>query len=180
MINMPKLSTSDPRDGALPASFELIKNEFLTPLGMSVSDIARDDEGAEYGAVRFNLDGKPVLFRQAKHTPTKLGQFVTLWKRDSLGSEIAPVDVADGIDRVLVFADERDRFGLFVFRATVLVEKRIFSTHVTDGKRAFRVYAPWTEPVAAQARSTKAWQCNAFVELTDRDVGMAKLGQALK
>lgn len=173
---------TSPAVGALPASFELIKNEFLTPLGKSVSEIAREygDKGAEYGAVRFSLDGKPTLFRQAKHTPTKIGQFVTLWKRELPSRKIVPVDMADGIDRVLVFSDENDRFGLFVFSAAVLAQKAIFSRNLSGGKLAFRVYAPWTEPVADQARSTKTWQCNEFVELTDRESGLTKLGQALK
>ncbi len=51
-----------------------------------------ESESAEYGAYCFSLDHKKVLFRIAKTTPTKIGQFVTLWKRPSPKGEIVPFD----------------------------------------------------------------------------------------
>ena len=61
------------------------------------------------------MNGLTYLFRQAKDTPKKIGQFVTLWKRPTPDSEIAPFDQDNGIDRVIIFADEQAHFGVFVF-----------------------------------------------------------------
>ncbi|WP_297956725.1 MepB family protein [uncultured Neisseria sp.] len=136
-------------------------------------------ESAEYGAVRFEMDGQTCLFRQAKHTPKKIGQFVALWKRPAMSGEIAPFDRDDGIDKVIVLADEHPRFGVFVFPCRLLVEKDIFSEQSIGGKRAFRVYAPWVMPSAAQAKRAKIWQCTHFAELTDTTQGLAQLAKVL-
>jgi len=170
---------TDPSLGSVPDSFKVFQERFLKPLGKTVTSIEREHESAEYGAIRFEMDGQTCLYRQAKHTPKKIGQFVTLWKRPTPSSEIAPFDRDDGIDRVIIFADENARFGLFVFQPQLLVKKGIFSEQSEGGKRAFRVYAPWTVPVAAQAKQSKIWQCAHFVELTNIDQGRAQLVHVL-
>ncbi len=170
---------TNPSLGIVPDSFKLIQEQFLVSLGKTVIGIDREQESAEYGAIRFEMDGLNCLFRQAKHTPKKIGQFVTLWKRPTPDSEIAPLDRDDGIDRVFIFADETSRFGVFVFQPQLLVKKDIFSEQSEGGKRAFRVYAPWTVPVSAQAKRSKTWQCAHFVELTNTDSGRTQLGKVL-
>lgn len=170
---------TDPSLGIVPNSFKLIQEQFLMPLGKNILGNDREQESAEYGAIRFEMDGLKCLFRQAKHTPKKIGQFVTLWKRPTPDSEIAPFDRDDGIDRVIVFADEKSRFGVFVFQPQLLAKKDIFAEKSEGGKRAFRVYAPWTVPVAAQAKRSKTWQCAHFVELTNTDSGRMLLGKVL-
>ena len=84
-----------------------------------------------------------------------------------MSGEIAPFDYDDGIDRVIIWVGEHPRFGVCVFPRQLLVEKDIFSKKSIGGKRAFRVYAPWVMPSAAQAKLAKIWQCDHFVELTD-------------
>ncbi len=165
----------EPSLGSVPTSFELFQEQFLKPLGKTATNIEREQESAEYGAIRFEMDGQTCLYRQAKHTPKKIGQFVTLWKRPTPSSEIAPFDCEDEIDRVFIFADEHPRFGVFVFQRQQLVKKGIFSEQSEGGKRAFRVYAPWTVPVAVQAKRSKVWQCANFVELTDIEQGRVQL-----
>jgi|SRR5690554_1500095 len=170
---------TDPSLGGVPNSFGLFQEQFLKPLGKTAINIEREQESAEYGAIRFEMDGQTCLYRQAKHTPKKIGQFVTLWKRPTPSSEIAPFDCGDGIDRVIIFADEHPRFGVFVFQRQQLVKKDIFSKKLEGGKRAFRVYAPWTVPMAEQAKRSKIWQCANFVELTDIEQGRAQLVEIL-
>ena len=51
-------------------------------------------ESAEYGACSFKLNGKTIQFRVSKITPTKTGQFVTIWKRNKEGIT-EPFDNAD-------------------------------------------------------------------------------------
>ena len=53
--------------------------QIYKPAGMRLTDEAwREEESAEYGACRFSLNGQVIVFRVAKTTPTKIGQFVTL------------------------------------------------------------------------------------------------------
>ena len=170
---------TDPSLGSVPKSFKLFQERFLTPLGKAVANLEREYESAEYGAIRFEMDGKTCLYRQAKHTPKKIGQFVTLWKRPTPSSEIAPFDRTDGIDQVFIFADEHTRLGVFIFNPQLLVQKDIFSEKSEGGKRAFRVYAPWTVPEAAQAKRSKTWQCAHFVELTNTEQGRSQLVRVL-
>ncbi len=123
----------DPSLGNVPDSFKLFQERFLTPLGRTVANIEREHESAEYGAIRFEMDGKTCLYRQAKHTPKKIGQFVTLWKRPTPSSEIAPFDRTDGIDQVFIFVYEHTRLGVFIFGPQLLVQKDIFSEKTEGG-----------------------------------------------
>lgn len=50
----------------------------------------REAEGSEYEACRLGLNGYNIVFRVAKTTPTKIGQFVTVWKRLHTGAPIMP------------------------------------------------------------------------------------------
>ena len=167
------------RRAAYPIRLTYFKEQFLKPLGKTAVNIEREKESAEYGSVRFEMDGQTCLYRQAKHTPKKVGQFAALWKRPAMSGEIAPFDRDDGIDKVIVLADEHPRFGVFVFPCRLLAEKDIFSEKSIGGKRAFRVYAPWVMPSAAQAKRAKIWQCDHFAELTDTTQGLAQLAKML-
>ncbi len=54
-----------------------------------------EPESADYGAWRVGFEGHTVVVRSARTTPTKIGQFVTLWKR--MEKDIAPLDSADDV-----------------------------------------------------------------------------------
>ena len=58
-----------------------IKNHVYIPNGFKCSEPIMDAESAEYGACTFTLNDLSIRFRIAKITPTKVGQFVTLWER---------------------------------------------------------------------------------------------------
>jgi hypothetical protein len=119
-------------------------------------------ESAECAAARLQLNSKNVAFRVAKTTPTKVGQFVTLWVRRFPGAEIAPFDTSDGVDVCLVSVAEGSQRGYFVFPKAALVERGVMSVRFQGGKRALRVYPPWVKPESAQAAKTQAWQCEFF------------------
>ena len=123
----------------------------------------REAEGAEYGACRFQLDGCAVVYRVAKTTPAKVGQFVTLWKRPYPGAEIAPLAADDALDVVVVRASSGQQHGHFIFSKRILTDQGVFSSPAHAGKRAMRVYPPWSDPVTAQARKTQQWQCDYFL-----------------
>jgi hypothetical protein len=127
--------------------------------------IVPEIESADYAACRFEVDAKRVVFRLAKTTPSKVGQFVTLWKRPQRSGEIAPMDANDPVDFVVVHSSNTERCGHFVFDKNVLIKMGVLSSQQHAGKRAIRVYPPWSHPVAKDAVKTQSWQLPYFIEL---------------
>lgn len=162
---------ADPARGALPAQLvAALAGAYRDADLASSAAPAREAESAEYGACRLGLAGLSVAFRVAKTTPTKIGQFVTIWKRPTQQAEIAPLDGADGVDVVVVSVAEAGpggRHGQFVFDRAVLLAKGVMSRDGVGGKRALRVYPPWTVPVAKDAIRTQQWQLRHFLPLRD-------------
>jgi hypothetical protein len=70
--------------------------------GFELSNIEIEKESSEYFAHRFEINNKKILFRQAKITPTKVGQFVTLWKRNVTKNVIEPFEISDDIDLFVI------------------------------------------------------------------------------
>lgn len=84
-------------------------------------------ESADYGACRADLHGLRLVLRVAKTTPTKTGQFVTVWKRPHPAADIAPLDEADPVDVVIIAAADGAQHGLFIFPRSVLLERGVMS-----------------------------------------------------
>lgn len=121
-------------------------------------------DNAEYGAYLFTLEGRRVKFRVAKITPTKIGQFVTVWKR--VGKQpIQPYDALDPFDLLVISTRCGEFFGQFVMPKSVLVQQGILSAAGKDGKRALRVYPPWDQTTSRQAQNTQHWQLRYFLEI---------------
>lgn len=134
------------------------------PSGFSCSQPTPETEGKEYAAHAFTLDGLAVRFRVARTTPTKVGQFVTVWQRSAEGP-IRPFDAADSVDLFVISSRDGDRFGQFVFPGGVLCERDIVSRNGSGGKRGFRVYPPWVTTTNRQARNSQAWQVKYFLPI---------------
>ena len=150
----------------LPQELITAIGQVYKPAGMTLTQEAqREPESAEYEACRLGLDDHEVVFRVAKTTPTKIGQFVTLWKRPTPVSEIAPFDTGDGITFVVVNVADDTHRGQFVFDQKILAAKGVMSIDGVGGKRAIRVYPPWARPVAKQAIRTQQWQLKYFLAL---------------
>ncbi|MFN7095220.1 MAG: MepB family protein, partial [Burkholderiales bacterium] len=79
----------------------LSKNLIYDPCNFKCSKLVLETESIEYGACSFSLDLAHIKFRIAKITPTKIGQFVTFWKRTGNGP-IQPYDTTDKIDFFVV------------------------------------------------------------------------------
>lgn len=137
--------------------------EILVSSGLVCSEPVAEPESAGYAACSFSVNGRPARFRVAKTTPTKAGQFVTLWLRSEAGP-IRPFDVADGVELVTVVVADGLREGQFVFTAAALREHGILSADGAGGKRAFRVYPPSLRGLNAQATRAQGWQSAFFVE----------------
>ena len=136
----------------------------LDKCDLILSNIEVEKESSDYFAHQFKLNNLKIVFRQAKITPTKMGQFVTLWKRKSEKSQIEPFEISDDIDFIVINVKTESDFGQFVFPKTTLVEKGIISAE-KEGKRAFRVYPIWDKPESNQAQKTQKWQLDYFLEI---------------
>jgi hypothetical protein len=121
-------------------------------------------ESADYGAYIFKINKQSAIYRVAKITPTKVGQFVTLWKRSEKGP-IAPFEITDDIDLFIVSTRNDTHFGQFIFPKSILHKKGILTDDKKEGKRAIRVYPPWDITTNKQAQKTQQWQLDYFIEI---------------
>jgi hypothetical protein len=153
-------------DHVLPASLTAALNEAYIPAGMQVTSApVRERESTAYGACRFALDGYQIVFREANTTPSKVGQFVTLWKRPDAGAPIAPLDSTDRIDFVVVAVSCPPHRGQFIFDRGALMTRGVLSRNGRGGKRAFRIYPPWSTPISSEAIRAQQWQLKHFLPL---------------
>jgi hypothetical protein len=154
------------KNSQIPNALKSSISNLYEPSGIKLtSDPTPELESTDYGACCFGLDHKKILFRIAKTTPTKVGQFVTLWKRPTPASEIAPFDLSDEIDFVIIHVSDGTHHGQFIFDQTILLSKGVMSKNNQGGKRAIRVYPAWTRPTAKDAIKTQAWQLQYFLPL---------------
>ena len=152
------------------SDFIALQKHIYAPRGWECKNICRQAESAEYGACTFDMNNRHIIFRVAKITPTKVGQFVTFWKRIG-NSPIMPFDMADDFDLFVVAVRDHNHFGQFVFPKDVLQAKGIISKDGKGGKRAMRVYPLWDVTDNSQAKKTQAWQLNYFVEINADNSG---------
>ena len=141
-----------------------IIEEVYTPCGLKVSNYVQDREAREYEACTFQLNSLYVVARKAKITPKKMGQFVSLWKRDANG-ETTPYEESDKVDLFVINVQEESHKGQFIIPKAVLLEKGVVSHCTKEGKRGFRVYPPWSGPTNKTALSTQKWQLEYFLKL---------------
>lgn len=150
----------------LPADLVAAKALVFDPAGFVCSQPLPEPESAEYAAHTFTLDDRPTRFRTAKTTPTKAGQFVTVWQRSPSGP-IRPFDTEDPVDLFVISTRADQHFGHFVFPRDALAERDVVSRNGSGGKRGFRVYPPWVTTPNRQARSTQIWQAEYFLEIAE-------------
>lgn len=145
-----------------------IEDVIFKTLQLNLSNIETDLECEEYFGYNFSLTTLKIKFRKAKITPTKNGQFVTLWRRNSEG-KTEPFNASDNFDFYIIAAEKDTQFGFFIFPKKVLVEKQILTINQKEGKRGFRVYPNWDEPESKQAEKTKSWQTKYFIDITNHN-----------
>lgn len=137
---------------------------FYKNCGLSFNDLCFSDESKEYDACTFTLDSKKIIHRTAKITPTKNGQFVTVWKRNNAGIT-EPFDTKDDFDAYIISVKFEDKLGQFIFPKELLAKNKIITHNGSDGKRGIRVYPPWDITSSKQAEKTQTWQLNYFVNI---------------
>ncbi|MFD1768324.1 MepB family protein [Sphingobacterium suaedae] len=124
-----------------------------------------DNECADYFGCTFLYKNNVLLYRKAKATPKKAGYFVTLWKRDAFGKPVPYHEVDQPVEYIIVVEWDTN-IGAFVFPKQALVKYQVLSTATREGKRGFRLYAPWDFPESKQAQATKKWQSEYFRDMS--------------
>lgn len=144
------------------------------PSGLILQNLKIEDESEDYGAAEFSINHHSVKFRVGKITPTKIGQFVTFWKRLGKGP-ILPYDFNDSFDFLVVSVRAENHFGQFIFPKAVLCEKGIVSCNGKEGKRAMRIYPPWDKAENSQAKKTQAWQLQYFIKFSENIIDFPRM-----
>ncbi|MCE3229714.1 MAG: hypothetical protein K0S32_4265 [Bacteroidetes bacterium] len=160
---------------SFPADLLIIKTQVYESCGFKFSHPSLNTESKEYGACSFKLNGKTIIHRLSKITPTKNGQFVTIWKRNKQGIT-EPFSTLDELDFIIITVKNNDQLGQFIFPKSILADKGIISHYAKEGKRGIRVYPPWDIVLSKQAEKTQAWQLNYFLPIKNRsnDLLLAK------
>ncbi len=136
---------------------------------MQIINFTKEPESQEYQACRFELDGQKVVCRMAKNTPIKVGQFVTIWRRNMVG-KTCPFESTDEIDFLIINCQLGEKSGYFKFPKSILVSKGIISTPNKVGKMGMRVYPPWVKAENSQAIKTQKWQLEYFTLGNEFDI----------
>lgn len=153
----------------------MAQEQLYKPCGFEITDLRVEKESAEYDAHTFKLNKLSIIYRASKITPTKVGQFVTIWKRNSQGIT-EPFHISDDIDFIVISVRNGNHFGQFIFPKSVLIDKGIISSSKKEGKRGIRVYAPWDKTENKQAIKTQKWQTDYFISINNNfsDIDLAK------
>lgn len=152
-------------------------NDLLFELyGRAIVELLEDADSKAYTGFNFKLGGHAFKFRKSKQTPKKAGQFVVLWKRNEVRVSV-PFDILDHFDFVIIWSEEKERSGFFLFPKNKLASQRVLSVKEKEGKRGFRLYPDWVIPPNKLAERTKAWQSPYFI---DFDNDRAKNLEAVK
>lgn len=157
-----------------PADLIIAQKLAYEPSKLICKNIVKEIESQDYCACEFEINNKIIKFRVAKITPTKVGLFVTLWKRIG-NSIIQPYDISDKFDLFVVSVRKDEHFGQFVFPKNILYEKGFISKKEKGGKRAMRVYPPWDIATSPQAIRTQAWQLIYFFKIESNSIDIDRI-----
>lgn len=155
-----------------------VDETIFQPLGLKLSNVEEDMESKEYSGCSLTVHDLNIKFRTSKITPTKTGQFVTIWKRDEKG-ETAPFDSRDPFDFYLISVSKDNDKGIFIFPKDILIEKGIVSHEKKTGKRGIRVYPGWDLTESKQAKATQKWQTEYFIDLSQNKESYLQKAKAL-
>ena len=153
---------------SIHSDLKVVKELVYDKCGFDLANLKQNLESKEYGACSFVLNGKIIQYRNSKITPTKTGQFVTIWKRNKNGIT-EPFDNSDNFDFVIITARNEDNFGQFIFPKSVLADNGIITRNGKGGKRGIRIYPPWDFTTNKQAKKTQSWQTKYFMTIKNNN-----------
>ena len=144
-------------------------NDLFKNTPFQCTDFKIELESKEYDACQFKINGQDIHYRKAKITPKKAGLFVTFWKRVPSGI-IAPFEEKDPLSYLVIAVANETDSGYFIFSKNTLLKQNIISSNLKEGKRAFRIYPPWSIPKNKQAITSQKWQLLHFSEELEKSV----------
>lgn len=157
---------------------QVVKDLVYDKCNFVMTNLKPHTESVEYAACSFQLNDWKIEHRLSKITPTKTGQFVTVWKRNENGIT-EPFSIQDDIDFIVITSGSEKRIGQFIFPKSVLAAKGIITSHGKQGKRGVRVYPPWDIVTNKQAEKTQSWQINYFVTIENTHAAYLELARKL-
>ncbi|TBO42095.1 MepB family protein [Pedobacter kyonggii] len=168
----------------IPSILRTAFNLVYSPLDYQINNLQTESESQEYAACTFELNRLKIKHRLSKITPTKTGQFVSIWKRNEAGIT-TPFNDQDDFDLLIISANSVDRSGQFIFPKAILAQHQIITKNGIEGKRGIRVYPPWDTVTNKQAEKTQQWQAPYFLRIDvneNIDLGRAKklIGNGIK
>lgn len=162
----------------IQSDLKVAKELVYDKCGFDLTNLEHNLESIEYGACSFDLNGKTIQYRVSKITPTKTGQFVTIWKRNNHGIT-EPFDILDDLDFIIITSKSGDNFGQFIFPKSVLLDNGIITRNGKAGKRGIRVYPPWDVTTNKQASETQNWQTKYFLTIKNNNLTDLELAKQL-
>ena len=151
-----------------------IKTRIFDPLGFEIRNLVTCPESSAYEGCSFEINASKIVFRTAKITPAKTGQFVTIWKRNEQGIT-RPYKVSDDFDCMVIHVASGKHSGQFILSKTALLRHGIIDDGIQSGKRGFRVYPPWDVTNNNQARKAQKWQLEYFIDTSGANVDLEKI-----
>lgn len=147
---------------------EIINNQIFRKHNLILSEIESDLECGEYLGLNLKLNEVSIKFRKGKMTQKKPGFFVTFWKRN-LDGITEPFHSHDDFELLLIAAENQEKFGVFVFPKSFLIESKILKNNTKGGKRGFRIYNHWSKKLNFQAENTKNSQSHYFIDFSENE-----------
>lgn len=167
-----------------------IKNfikSIFEPIGYKLTNEIEVDpvpKNSKYCALKFSLNNKKIIYRNAKVTPDRPGAFVTIWQRPSSSSlnnkpiSLNSIDLDYLFIRVKENSDDNSKEGIFIFPTSILIKKKLVLCEGSNGKTGFRVFPPWSadrggigmKVFSASGKKTQSWQLPFFVEIDNGSV----------
>ncbi len=157
----------EPQEDISNNNYKFLEKLLYDYFKYKITNLIINKESNEYGACLFNLNGIKFLYRNAKITPTKIGQFVTVWKRSDNKITI-PYSLNDALDYYIISVQKDAFMGYFIFPINILHTNGIVSDlNGNGGRRGFRVYPIWDKPDNKQAEKTQKWQISYFLDCSN-------------
>jgi hypothetical protein len=163
-------------EGFVPAGYKVTKNVELDPV----------PESSKYEGLIFGLNHKNIVYRKGNVTSDRPGAFLAVWQRPVSGGlhDNKPIPLTSNELDYLFIQVERHvsaneklehslKHGMFIFPASLLIEKGILCSVKNKGKTGFRVFPPWsqdrgvvgTKVFSESGKKTQKWQLPYFIPL---------------
>lgn len=152
----------------------LHKSNSILGLENKVYAVVLDNESEEYYGCNFQMNQLNFKFRKSKITPKKVGQFVTLWKRNN-ENQTAPFHENDNFDYYLIASEQENKLGFFLFTKIVLIEKQILSTDKKERvKEVLEFIQPGHKPIISKPKKHNHGSSNILLIFQTMKITMSK------